>query len=405
MQWYEMQPLSGVKVLDLTRIVSGPFATMLLGDLGAEIIKIEEPVSGDESRTYGPPFVNGESAYFLSVNRNKKSCAINLKTPEGIALIQELALKSDVLIENFRPGTLKKFGLSYEELKKQNPGLIYCAITGFGQTGPDSHRPGYDLIIQGESGVMDITGNPDGPPTKVGTSIADLLTGQYASQGVLAALVERSRTGKGRRIEVAMYDCLASLLTFNAGSYFATGNAPKRKGNSHPSIVPYETFETSDGWINIGVANDKFWNAFCKIIDRLDLQNDPKFAMASDRVKNRLELLPAIREVIKGNKKSYWIRLLENAGIPSGMIKNVGEVCDSEQLVSRGMVLKMPHPTAGIVKNIDSPLRFDDRNDEVHTAPPILGQHTREILSDILKISPDEIISLEEKGAIKCANV
>ena len=400
-----MQPLSGVKVLDLTRIVSGPFATMLLGDLGAEIIKIEEPVSGDESRTYGPPFVNGESAYFLSINRNKKSCAINLKTPEGIALIRELALKSDVLIENFRPGTLKKFGLSYEELKKQNPGLIYCAITGFGQTGPDSHRPGYDLIIQGESGVMDITGDPDGPPTKVGTSIADLLTGQYASQGVLAALVERSRTGEGRRVEVAMYDCLASLLTFNAGGYFATGNTPKRKGNSHPSIVPYETFETLDGWINIGVANDKFWNSFCKIIDRLDLQNDPKFAMASDRVKNRLELLPIIREIIKGNKKSYWISLLEKAGIPSGMIKNVGEVCESEQLVSRGMVLNMPHPKAGNVKNIDSPLRFDDRNDEVHTAPPILGQHTREILSNLLKISPNEIAILEKKGAIKCANI
>jgi crotonobetainyl-CoA:carnitine CoA-transferase CaiB-like acyl-CoA transferase len=400
-----MQPLSGVKVLDLTRIVSGPFATMLLGDLGAEIIKIEEPVSGDESRTYGPPFVNGESAYFLSINRNKKSCAINLKTPEGIALIRELALKSDVLIENFRPGTLKKFGLSYEELKKQNPGLIYCAITGFGQTGPDSHRPGYDLIIQGESGVMDITGDPDGPPTKVGTSIADLLTGQYASQGVLAALVERSRTGEGRRVEVAMYDCLASLLTFNAGGYFATGNTPKRKGNSHPSIVPYETFETLDGWINIGVANDKFWNSFCKIIDRLDLQNDPKFAMASDRVKNRLELLPTIREIIKGNKKSHWIDLLEKAGIPSGMIKNVGEVCDSEQLISRGMILNMPHPTAGIVKNIDSPLRFDDRNDEVHAAPPILGQHTHEILSNVLKISPDEITLLEKKGVIKCVNI
>ena len=400
-----MQPLSGVKVLDLTRIVSGPFATMLLGDLGAEIIKIEEPLFGDESRTYGPPFINGESAYFLSVNRNKKSCAINLKSPEGIALIRELALKSDVLIENFRPGTLKKFGLNYEELKKQNASLIYCAITGFGQTGPDSHRPGYDLIIQGESGVMDITGDPDGPPTKVGTSIADLLTGQYASQGILAALVERAKTGEGRRVEVAMNDCLASLLTFNAGGYFATGNTPKRKGNSHPSIVPYETFETLDGWINIGVANDKFWNSFCKIIDRLDLQNVPKFAMASDRVKNRLELLPIIREIIKGNKKSYWISLLEKAGIPSGMIKNVGEVCESEQLVSRGMVLNMPHPKAGNVKNIDSPLRFDDRNDEVHTAPPILGQHTREILSNLLKISPNEIAILEKKGAIKCANI
>ena len=400
-----MQPLSGVKVLDLTRIVSGPFATMLLGDLGAEIIKIEEPVSGDESRTYGPPFVNGESAYFLSINRNKKSCAINLKTPEGIALIRDLALKSDVLIENFRPGTLKKFGINYEELKKQNPSLIYCAITGFGQTGPDSHRPGYDLIIQGESGVMDITGDPDGPPIKVGTSIADLLTGQYASQGVLAALVERARTGEGRRVEVAMYDCLASLLTFNAGGYFATGSTPKRRGNSHPSIVPYETFETLDGWINIGVANDKFWNSFCKIIDRLDLQNDPKFAMASDRVKNRTELLPIIREIIKGNEKAYWIDQLEKAGIPSGMIKNVGEVCNSEQLVSRGMVLNMPHPTAGVVKNIDSPLRFDDRNDEVHVAPPVLGQHTREILSKVLKMSLDEITLLEKKGAIKCANI
>lgn len=400
-----MQPLSGIRILDLTRIVSGPFATMLLGDLGAEIIKIEEPGSGDESRTYGPPFINGESAYFLSVNRNKKSCAINLKTPEGIALIKELALKSDVIIENFRPGTLKKFGINYDELKTQNPGLIYCAITGFGQTGPDSHRPGYDLIIQGESGVMDITGDPNGPPTKVGTSIADLLTGQFASQGVLAALVERSRTGVGRRVEVAMYDCLASLLTFNAGGYFATGNIPKRKGNVHPSIVPYETFETSDGWINIGVANDKFWGSFCKIIDRLDLQNDPRFAKASDRVKNRNDLLPEIKAIIKKNTRANWMQLLDKAGIPSGMIKTVGEVCDSEQLVSRGMILNMPHPTAGNVKNIDSPLRFDDKNDELHSAPPVLGQHTREILASTLNISADQIKSLEEKGAIKCANL
>lgn len=400
-----MQPLSGITVLDLTRIVSGPFATMLLGDLGAEIIKIEEPRSGDESRTYGPPFISGESAYFLSVNRNKKSCAINLKTPEGIALIKDLALKSDVLIENFRPGTLEKFGLQYEDLKKLNPKLIYCAITGFGQTGPDSHRPGYDLIIQGESGIMDITGDPKGPPTKVGTSIADLMTGQFASQGVLAALVERSKTGIGRRVEVAMYDCLASLLTFNAGGYFATGNVPKRKGNSHPSIVPYETFETSDGWINIGVANDKFWGSFCKIINQTDLQNDPKFAMATDRVKNRLELLPIIREVIKKNTKTYWINLLGDEGIPSGMIKNVGEVCDSEQLVSRGMVISMSHPVAGVIKNIDSPIRFDDLNDDIHMAPPILGQHTREVLTNLLNMTSDQINVLEKKGAIKCTNL
>ena len=400
-----MQPLSGITVLDLTRIVSGPFATMLLGDLGAEIIKIEEPRSGDESRTYGPPFISGESVYFLSVNRNKKSCAINLKTPEGIALIKDLALKSDVLIENFRPGTLEKFGLQYEDLKKLNPKLIYCAITGFGQTGPDSHRPGYDLIIQGESGIMDITGDPKGPPTKVGTSIADLMTGQFASQGVLAALVERSKTGIGRRVEVAMYDCLASLLTFNAGGYFATGNVPKRKGNSHPSIVPYETFETSDGWINIGVANDKFWGSFCKIINQTDLQNDPKFAMATDRVKNRLELLPIIREVIKKNTKTYWINLLGDEGIPSGMIKNVGEVCDSEQLVSRGMVISMSHPVAGVIKNIDSPIRFDDLNDDIHMAPPILGQHTREVLTNLLNMTSDQINVLEKKGAIKCTNL
>jgi len=248
----DKEPLSGVKVLDLCRVVSGPFATMHLGDLGADVVKIEDPRSGDESRRYGPPFVNGESSYFLSVNRNKRSCAVDLKSPTGRDAVIELAQVADVVIDNFRPGTLDRWGLGYEAMSSANPRLIQCSISGFGRTGPDANRPGYDLILQGESGVMDITGDPDGPPMKVGTSIADLVTGLYASQAVLAALMKREKSGLGGRVDVSMLDSMASLLTFNAGMYFASGESPKRRGNVHPTISPYETFEANDGWINVG---------------------------------------------------------------------------------------------------------------------------------------------------------
>ena len=270
--------LAGVRVLDLCRVVSGPFATMQLGDLGADVVKVEEPGRGDESRRYGPPFIGGESAYFLSVNRNKRGCAIDLKSEAGRDLALRLAARADIVVENFRPGALERLGLGYDALSHDNPGLILVSISGFGRTGPDAARPGYDLIVQGESGVMDITGEADGPPMKVGTSIADLVSGLYAAQAALAGLARRDRTGRGGRIDVSMLDAMASLLTFNAGMYFATGETPRRRGNAHPTIAPYETFEAADGWVNVGVANDKFWSLFCAVLGRPDIEGDPRFA-------------------------------------------------------------------------------------------------------------------------------
>jgi len=399
-----MRPLEGVKVLDLSRVVSGPFCSMLLADLGAAVIKIEEPSSGDDSRAFGPPFVGGESAYFLSVNRNKRSCAINLKDREGVELVRKLALQCDVVLENFRPGTLQRLGLEHELLRSANPGLISCSISGFGHTGTDSQRPGYDLIIQGESGVMDITGDADGPPTKIGTSMADLVTGQFASQGIMAALLERARTGRGRHLEISMLDCMASLLTFNAGIYFTTGESPKRRGNTHATIAPYETFRTSDGWLNIGVANDKFWQLFCGVIERPDLAADATFSEASERVRLRDILVPIVSETIAAKPRAYWIQRLRAAGVPYGDIRSVGEVCDAEQLTSRGMVIEMQHPTAGVIRNIDSPIRFDDRNDDVHRAPPLLGEHTNEILSELLSLSADQLDELHARGVIRSAS-
>lgn len=396
-----MRPLEGIRVLDLTRVVSGPFATMLLGDMGADVIKIEEPVNGDESRAYGPPFVGGESAYYLSVNRNKRSCAVDLKALDGVALIRRLAEKSDVVVENFRPGTMERLGLSYDDLSKANPRLVYCSITGFGRSGPDAQRPGYDLIIQGESGFMDITGHPDGPPTKAGTSIADLVTGQAAVNGILAALLERERTGRGRRVDVAMLDAMASLLTVNAGMYFSTGRSPTRRGNTHPTIAPYETFKAADGWINLGVANDKFWQLFCAAISRSDLAGEERFARAADRVTHRAELVPIVAAEILRHTRAHWIELLSRAGVPCGSIRTLQEVAEAKQLVSRGMVLELEHPTAGTVRNFDSPVRFDDVNEAADTAPPLLGQHTAEVLAALLAVGQDELASLRARGVVR----
>lgn len=397
-----MKPLEGIRVLDLSRVVSGPFCSMLLGDLGAEVIKIEEPSSGDDSRAFGPPFVGGESAYFLSVNRNKRSIAINLKTADGVELVRKLAATADVLLENFRPGTLARLGLDLKKLRAANAKLVSCSISGFGHTGPDAQRPGYDLIIQGESGVMDITGDPDGVPTKIGTSMADLVTGQFASQAITAALLQRSRTGKGTHVEISMLDCMASLLTFNAGIYFSTGTSPKRRGNSHATIAPYETFRAADGWLNIGVANDKFWQLFCQVVERPDLAADQRLSKVADRVRLRAELAPLVAEIIAKKSRKHWIERLSAAGVPYGDIRSVGEVCEADQLKSRGMVIEMPHPTAGIVKNIDSPFRFEDRNDDEHTAPPLLGQDTRGVLARLLNASESELDALNARGVIAC---
>jgi formyl-CoA transferase len=400
MSWSDARPLAGIKILDLCRVVSGPFATMQLGDLGADVVKIEEPEHGDESRTYGPPFLGGESAYFLSINRNKRSCAIDLKTPAGKDLVARLAGVADVVIENFRPGTLERLGLGFEDLSKSNDRLILCAISGFGRTGPDANRPGYDLIVQGECGVMDITGEPDGPPMKVGTSIADLVTGLYATQAVLAALRQRDRTGRGGRVDIAMLDAMASLLTFNAGMYFATGSSPRRRGNVHPTISPYETFEAADGWINVGVANDKFWALFCDVIDRRDLHDDPRFAGASDRAANRLALVNILRPLLLARSRGHWVRALGAAGIPCGEIRTVGDVCEAPQLVERGLLRAHDHPVAGPVRYVASAVRFGDAPPPDAKRPPLLGEHTTEVVSQWLGMTDAEARAYADAGAV-----
>jgi len=387
MPWSEADgpaPLAGIRILDLTRVVSGPFCTMQLADLGAEVVKIEEPGKGDESRRYGPPFQGGESAYFLSINRGKRSLALDLRVAEDRDTALALAARADVVVENFRPGTLDRLGLGWEALHAAQPRLVMCSITGFGREGPDAQRPGYDLIIQGESGVMDITGQPDGPPTKVGTSIADLVTGLYASQAVLAALRRRDQSGLGCRVEVAMLDAMASLLTFNAGIVFATGESPNRRGNQHATIAPYETFEAADGWVNIGAANDKFWHFFCAAADLGALRDDPRFASNALRVAHRADLLEALAPIIRAQPRAYWVETLGAAGIPCGEIKRVAEVCAAEQLTSRGMVYEMTHAAAGTIRSIAAPARFDGRPIPPPAPPPMLDEHRAEILRDWL---------------------
>ncbi|HEY0219619.1 MAG TPA: CoA transferase [Afipia sp.] len=399
MRLFSNEALSGIKVLDLCRVVSGPFATMQLGDLGADIVKIEDPRGGDESRRYGPPFINGESAYFLSINRNKRSCAVDLKSVGGREVVLALAGVADVVVDNFRPGTLDKWGLSYQSMSANNPGLIQCSISGFGRTGPDASRPGYDLILQGESGTMDITGDPDGPPMKVGTSIADLVTGLYASQAVLAALLKRRTTGRGSQVDVSMLDAMASLLTFNAGMYFASGKNPERRGNVHPTISPYETFATSDGWINVGVANDKFWSMFCAVIGDRALETDERFHTAPKRAANRNVLAEILKPLFASKTRSDWLGALSAAGIPCGAIKTVGEVCETPQLTERGMVQSVEHRVAGDVRFVARPIRFEDLPPAPSTPPPLFGEHTAEVLSEWLGWSSPVLEKFAALGA------
>lgn len=398
-----MKPLSGVRVLDLTRVVSGPFCTMQLGDMGADIIKIEEPEKGDDTRAFGPPFLEGEAAYYLSINRSKRSCAINLKAAEAQPILRRLVEASDVLIENFRPGTAERLGLGYEEVRTWNPRIIYCSISGFGSSGPERDRPGYDLVVQGASGIMDITGAADGPPTKVGTSIADLVTGLYATQGLLLALMARGTSGRGQKLEIAMIDAVAALLTFNASIFYATGASPKRRGNAHPTIVPYETFEASDGWINIAVANDALWHKFCACSGLSAIASDPRFATAPARVENRKALVPLIAARIATRARADWVRVLGDAGVPCGEIRSVGEVCTNEALRERGMLVSLPHPTIGPLPMINTPIHLAQTPVGPELAPPLLGEHTREILTGIAGLTNEQVDRLREAAVITCA--
>ncbi|HEY7551704.1 MAG TPA: CoA transferase [Hyphomicrobiaceae bacterium] len=395
-----MRPLEGLRVVDLTRVLSGPYCTMQLGDMGAEVIKVEQPGKGDDTRAFAPPYQGDQAAYFLSVNRNKKSITLDMKSTAGKEVLWRLIDRSDILVENFRPGAMDRLGFGYAAVKKRRPAVVYASISGFGASGPQKDRPGYDVIVQGEAGIMDITGPGDGAPYKVGTAVADLVSGLYAVQGILAALYAARSTGRGQHVDISMYEAMASLLTFNAGIYFATGEAPRRRGNEHPTIVPYETFEAADGWINLGVANDDLWRRFCRAAEAPDLVDDPRFAKAADRVRNRKELVPLVRALVKQRPRDDWMQRLDKAGVPAGAIRTVGEVCDSGLLKGRGMVAEMEHTTAGVVKAVKNAVRLSATPLDAYAAPPQLGQHTREVLTGLLGYSQAEFEALARNGAV-----
>jgi crotonobetainyl-CoA:carnitine CoA-transferase CaiB-like acyl-CoA transferase len=372
---------------------------MLLGDMGAEVIKVEEPGKGDDTRGW-PPFAGGESTYFMSVNRNKKSITLNLKAPEGRELLEKLAKKSDVLLENFRTGTMEKLGLGYARLAKLNPRLVYCAISGFGESGPESHRGGYDLIVQAESGVMDLTGFPDGPPVKVGNSIADLVAGMSGAHGVTLALLARQRTRRGQKVEVAMLDVMASLLTYQAGMYLNAGRTPARRGNEHPSIVPYEVFKAADGYLALGVANNSLWERCCAALERPDLAKDPRYATEAARVEHRATLVPLLNEVLGARPAEQWMKRLEAVGVPAGRIRTVPEVCESEHLRARGMLVALPHTKAGTVRMMGVPIRLHGTPGKARTAAPVLGGDTDAVLTRVLGVRRAEVQRLRAAGVL-----
>jgi crotonobetainyl-CoA:carnitine CoA-transferase CaiB-like acyl-CoA transferase len=395
-----VKPLDGILVIDLSRVLAGPYCTMELADMGATVIKIEIPGSGDDTRAYGPPFLQGESTYFMSVNRNKKSLTLNLKDGRGKDILRQLLQKGDVLVENFRPGTLDSLGFGFDAVHTLNPKLIYCSISGFGQTGPYAQRPGYDLIAQAEGGVMSLTGEPDHPPVKVGLSFADVTAGMNAFSGILLALLARQQTGEGQRVDVSLLDCQVSLLTYQAAIYFATGKSPERLGNKHPSITPYETFEASDGHIIIACGNQGFWEKFCKLAGLEHLLADERFSTMKKRVENRAELTPLVAATVRTCTRHEWYELLDREGIPCGLIKNVAEVCTDPQVLARDMVVQLNHPTAGAISVNGVPIKLSGTPGEVKDPPPLLGQHTEVILAEILGYTADQIAELRRLKAI-----
>jgi crotonobetainyl-CoA:carnitine CoA-transferase CaiB-like acyl-CoA transferase len=372
---------------------------MLLGDMGAEVIKIEEPGKGDDTRSW-PPFAGGEATYFMAVNRNKRSVTLNLKAPEGQEVLKILVRKSDVLLENFRPGTMDKLGFGYRACAKLNPRLVYCSISGFGESGPEASRAGYDLVVQAESGIMDLTGFADGPPVKVGNSIADLVAGMAAAHGVTLALLARTRTRRGQKVEIAMLDVMASLLTYQAGIYFGTGQRPARRGNAHPSIVPYEAFRAADAFLVLGVANNSLWAKCCAALERPALARDPRYDTEAKRVENRDTLIPLLNEILGSRTVEEWMKRFEAAGVPAGRIKSVAEVCDSEHLKARGMVVTLPHPRAKQVTVMGVPIRLHATPGKAAVAPPVLGQHTDRVLKSVVGLKAAEIARLRRDGVI-----
>jgi len=376
-------PLDDIFVLDLSRILSGPFCTMMLGDMGATVVKVEPPPRGDDTRLWGPPFVNGISTYFLSINRNKRSIGLNLKTPKGQEVLWKLIERADVLVENFRPGVLDKLGFGYGAVSARNSRIIYASISGYGQTGPYHTRPGYDVVAQGESGIVDLTGEPDRQPVKVGASIADIVAGLYAYQGILLAMVARHRTGKGQRVDIALLDGMISTLTYQAMSYFATGTSPKRLGTRHPSIVPYETFETKDGFVNIGAANEKQWQNLCRALGLPDLAFDSRFSTMAGRISNYAELRAILGTELRKLTRAEAFELLAKYELPVGPINTVAEVLEDPHVHAREMVKELTHPEYGPLRYLGIPVKLSDTPGELQSPPPRFGEHNRAVLAEL----------------------
>ncbi|OFZ99365.1 MAG: CoA-transferase [Betaproteobacteria bacterium RIFCSPLOWO2_02_67_12] len=404
-------PLSHVRVLDLSRVLAGPWAGQNLADLGAEVIKVERPTLGDDSRTYGPPWIKdrqgrdtSDSAYFTAANRGKKSVTLNLARPQGQAMVRELASVSDVLIENYKFGDLGRYGLGYEDLKSLNPRLIYCSVTGFGQTGPYRERPGYDFMIQGMGGMMSVTGAPDGAPgggpQRAGVPVADIITGMYASIAICAALAHRAESGLGQHLDLALLDSQIALLAYQNSNFFATGTPPKRIGNLHPNIVPYQPFRTRDGEVILACGNDNLYRKFCQAAGCAALAADARFVTNGKRVENRAELARSLQEIFLQRSTREWLELLETAGVPNGPINNIAQVFDEPQVKARGIRVELDHPMAGKLATVASPMRFSGTPLEYRVAPPVLGQHTDEVLRGILGKTDAEIAQLRAEGTI-----
>jgi formyl-CoA transferase len=406
-----MGALSHIRVLDLSRVLAGPWCAQNLADLGADVIKVERPGAGDDTRHWGPPFAKDpegnetdETAYFICINRNKRSITVDISKPEGQEIIRQLAAESDVVIENYKVGDLAKYGLDYESLIKIKADLIYCSVTGFGQTGPYAHRPGYDFIIQGMGGFMSVTGEADdfegASPQKSGVAIADILTGMYASTAILAAVIHRDRTGEGQYIDMSLLDTQIAIMANVSSAYLTSGEIPRRWGNASPIIVPYQTFPTSDGWMIVAAGNDSQFRHFVTAGGEAHLADDPLFANNPLRVQHRKQLIPLLEVMTRKKSKGEWIALLENANVPCGPINNFKEVFENEQVIARNVQINVPHPTAGNMKLVASPMKLSKTPTEVRMAPPTLGQHTDEILRDDLKLNDQRIAELHQKGIV-----
>ncbi|MYB48890.1 MAG: CoA transferase [Dehalococcoidia bacterium] len=395
-----VQPLTGVRVIDVTQIMAGPFCTMLLGDMGADVIKIEKPDGGDDVRRSGPPFVAGESATFLNIGRNKRSVVIDMKRPEGAEIVRGMARDAEIFVQNLRPGRLEGFGLGYENIRAVNPAIVYATITGFGRTGPYKDKPGFDLMAQGLSGIMSVTGHPGQPPVKVSVPITDLNAGLFTAYGILAAYVNRLKTGVGQHVDSSLMEAGVAYTMWESAIYFTTGRSPGPNGSAHQISAPYQALPVSDGYITVGGANQRNWQRFCRAIDRTDLISDPRFENNAGRMANRPALEEELGKTLTTQPAAHWLSILEGAGVPCGPINDISQVYADPQVIARDMVVEVEHPTAGAIRNVGIPVKFSETPGSIRRPPPRFAEHTEEVLGEF-GYTTDEIDSLRSQGIVK----